>query len=251
MKTILLFACLSLSFTLNAQTLPDSVAASVMEADRTFWEAYNTCDVEAMLPFFTQDLEFYHDMNGLMNDMERFEEGTRKGLCAEGGNRTRRAVVEGTVSLHPVPGHGVIMEGEHWFFETPPGGTEYRTGRAKFVHVWTQVEGEWKMSRVLSYAHRAAPPEVTTVSLSAAELERFCGQYLGQGSGALQIAKGDNSLTLSSEHFSFTLLPTDDHTFALPDRPITVRFQVENDQVIGFKVLENGQEAETAERVAE
>ena len=29
-----------------------------------FWQAYNKCDVEAMITFFTEDVEFYHDKGG-------------------------------------------------------------------------------------------------------------------------------------------------------------------------------------------
>jgi hypothetical protein len=47
--------------------------------------------------------------------------------------------------------------GTHRFYERRGDGPESLAGVAKFAHVWQQVNGEWKLSRVMSYAHGAAP----------------------------------------------------------------------------------------------
>ena len=47
---------------------------------------------------------------------------------------------------------GAIEEGEHRFCEISTGKCE---GIAKFVIVWQHKDGNWQITRVLSYGHRA------------------------------------------------------------------------------------------------
>ena len=55
-------------------------------------------------------------------------------------------------------GHGAMEAGDHLFYERKGGGPEKLAGKARFAMVWKWQDGQWKLSRVLSYAHGAAEP---------------------------------------------------------------------------------------------
>lgn len=48
--------------------------------------------------------------------------------------------------------YGFIQEGDHEFFHNNNGKWE-NPGRVKFTHLWILEGKEWKLKRVLSYAH--------------------------------------------------------------------------------------------------
>ncbi len=70
--------------------------------------------------------------------------------------RSRRALVERSLVVDPVPGHGAIEAGEHLFYERRSDGPETLAGRARFAQVWALTPDGWRLSRVLSYAHGPA-----------------------------------------------------------------------------------------------
>ena len=107
--------------------------------------------------FFTDDLEFYHDKNGLTSTRAALIEETRKGLCGNPNWRLRREAVMGTIKVFSLNDYGAILSGEHYFYIDENGKPEYRDGLAKFTHVWRVKDNEWKMHRVLSYDHHPAP----------------------------------------------------------------------------------------------
>jgi hypothetical protein len=108
----------------------------------------------------TTDLEFYHDKGGLTyrSGEEMVAEYAKQ--CEErkkpGASSLRRELVESSLHVDPVPGHGAMETGEHLFYQRQGNGAEKLSGRANFAHVWRLEDGVWKIARVLSYAHRAA-----------------------------------------------------------------------------------------------
>lgn len=70
--------------------------------------------------------------------------------------RSRRELVRTSLHVDPVPGHGAIQTGDHLFYERHgAAGTEKLTGKAKFAMLWVlAADGQWKLSRVFSFAHR-------------------------------------------------------------------------------------------------
>jgi hypothetical protein len=133
---------------------------SIFHYDSLFWKAYNSCDLDKMDRFFSEDLEFYHDKGGLTLGRENLRESVEKGLCGNESFRLRREQVNGSLQLYPLYQNGIvygaILSGEHIFFIKENGKKEYLDGIARFTHVWLRQEGAWKMSRVLSYGHRPA-----------------------------------------------------------------------------------------------
>jgi hypothetical protein len=115
-----------------------------------------------MRAFLADDLEFYHDKTGFSaRNAEEFVAIFAKN-CAERQDpkawRSRRELVRSSLHVDPVPGHGAIQTGEHLFFEREGvAGTEKLAGRARFAQLWViGPDGEWRLSRVLSFDH--GPP---------------------------------------------------------------------------------------------
>ncbi|HVJ01171.1 MAG TPA: hypothetical protein VM662_03260, partial [Sphingomonas sp.] len=48
-----------------AATIPAADEKAVRSADDAFWRAFNACDGASMARWFSEDVEFYHDITGL------------------------------------------------------------------------------------------------------------------------------------------------------------------------------------------
>ena len=232
----------------NAQAENEELTQTILHHDSLFWTAYNACDVESMLSYLSEDFEFYHDKNGLTNDLAVFEAGLHNGLCQEGGYRTRREPVLTSITVHPVPGHGAILDGQHLFYETPPGGTEYLSGQASFTHVWQLRDGNWKMTRVLSFGHGPAPS--TVASAPSIDPTLYVGMYMGKYTGEIVIQEKAGQLELRAPSHVFTLIPKGNHEFGIANRPVRFVFVMdEAGQASAFEVWEEGQVMEKASRI--
>ena len=61
----------------------------------------------------------------------------------------------GSLVVHPVRGFGAIAQGRHRFCQNGDGTCD---GLADFTIVWQRLhDGQWRITRVLSYGHRANP----------------------------------------------------------------------------------------------
>jgi hypothetical protein len=118
--------------------------------DSILFVAFNTCDVNASKSLFTEDLEFYHDNGGLTNYEQNVKSIMQR--CSR-QVKVRREFVKGSLEVYPIKDFGAIQIGSHRFYYTEPGKTEQLDGTFKFVHIWKNVNGTWKISRVISYDH--------------------------------------------------------------------------------------------------
>ena len=73
-------------------------------------------------------------------------------MCAR-GSHIRRELVKGSLEVYPIKNYGAIEIGIHRFFHTNKGQQEKPSGTYKFIHVWQKKDGQWKISRVISYGH--------------------------------------------------------------------------------------------------
>ncbi|MBL0745668.1 nuclear transport factor 2 family protein [Chryseolinea lacunae] len=141
-----------LSLTLSAQSTAElqDLTKTIASMDSTFFHAFNMCDVETSKSLFTEDLEFYHDAGGLTNYTQNLNSITRR---CDGETKVRRELVEGSLEVFPIKDFGAIEIGRHRFYYTEKGKQEKLDGTFKFVHIWKNVKGSWKMCRVISYDH--------------------------------------------------------------------------------------------------
>lgn len=120
-----------------------------------FEDGYNDCNIEKLATVVAGDLEFYHDTGGPLFGAQPFLDSMENGICKL-DYRARRELVE--MQLFPLFSngelYGVIENGVHRFHAKYPGKAEYPTGIAKFSMLWLRTEGEWKLTRVLSFDHQ-------------------------------------------------------------------------------------------------
>ncbi|WP_372016152.1 nuclear transport factor 2 family protein [Pseudoxanthomonas sp. 10H] len=129
------------------------LAATIAALDAAVFDAFNRCaepgQLEAHAAYFDPAVEFYHDTGGVTWTREAMLENTRRHACG----RFTRALVPGSLAVHPVPGFGAIARGGHRFCQADTGRCD---GEADFVMLWRHRDGAWQVTRVLSYGHRPA-----------------------------------------------------------------------------------------------
>jgi hypothetical protein len=161
MKKIILlsFVLIALIFkTASGQTpklTQQELFAAIAKLDSAMFAVVYTCHPDKE-KYFTPDLEFYHDKSGLTRTSKALMEISQKNFCDRKNYKLRRELVPGTLKVFPMDNYGAIQSGEHYFFETVDGGKEKKVGVAKFTHLWQFANGEWRISRVLSYDHQPA-----------------------------------------------------------------------------------------------
>jgi ketosteroid isomerase-like protein len=128
-----------------------SLFATVSELDTQLFDAYNRCDLVKLGTMVSDDLEFYHDQTGLQVGKGPFLESIKTNICG----KVQRHLTEGSLEVHPLRGYGAVEIGSHTF--THPGEKAADVaGQAKFVMLWQQKDGGWKLTRVISYGHESA-----------------------------------------------------------------------------------------------
>lgn len=116
--------------------------------DSILFNAFNSRNIEQFKTMFSEDLEFFHDKGGLTNydHTINFLKTT-----AENKSQLRRELVKESLEVYPIPGYGAMEIGEHRFCHTENGKED--CGTFKFVHIWQNKNGQWKITRVVSYGH--------------------------------------------------------------------------------------------------
>jgi ketosteroid isomerase-like protein len=141
----------------NAQSARQTSKAlyeQLAQLDSALFATVYTCNPTKAASFFTEDLEFYHDKGGLTKTRKTFIEGLERNFCGEQKQKLRRELVNGSLKVYSLGNYGAVQIGDHRFYVTENGQPERLTGIAKFVHVWQLKNGEWKLSRVLSFDHK-------------------------------------------------------------------------------------------------
>ncbi|MES1242698.1 MAG: nuclear transport factor 2 family protein [Acidobacteriota bacterium] len=128
----------------------DKLFQTISSLDAEMFGAYNTCDLEKLGTFFTEDLEFYHDQTGLDRGRQSLVDAVKKNICG----KVRRELIEGTLEVYPLKNYGAVEIGEHRFCDSRVNKTcGEKSGVAKFVMLWQNTDGVWKITRVISYDH--------------------------------------------------------------------------------------------------
>lgn len=133
---------------LAAQGSAASLLQTVTDLDESAFTAFNDRDLDRFVEFFAEDLEFYHDQDGV-SGYAQFVESSRR-LFGQASPLRRRLIASST-AVHPVPGYGAIQIGEHEFCHEENGIDD--CGVFGFTHVWHRTSAGWKITRVLSYGH--------------------------------------------------------------------------------------------------
>jgi len=146
--TMLVLAGLPLRAQSKAQS--GELFDKVQSLDTQLFDAYNHCDLKTLGAMVSDDLEFYHDKTGLAVGKEPFITAIRENICG----KVERILVPGTLEVYPIAGYGAVEIGVHRFHH--PGQPD-NVGEAKFVTLWQNKDGLWKVTRAISYDHEPAP----------------------------------------------------------------------------------------------
>ena len=124
---------------------------TIAHLDSVFFNAFNTRNFDKLKTFISEDLEFYHDLGGVTNynqNMDAFKK------TFEGDRRVRREIVKGTLEVYPIKDYGAVETGTHRFYAAEKGQQEKLSSEAKFVQLWQQKDGQWKITQIISYGHQ-------------------------------------------------------------------------------------------------
>jgi ketosteroid isomerase-like protein len=129
----------------------DKLFQTIEALDAQLFDAYNKCDLEKLGSFFTEDLEFYHDQTGLSRGRQALVDAVKQNICG----KVRRDLVKGTLEVYPLKSYGAVEIGVHRFCDPKTNQTcgEADSGVAKFVMLWQNTDGNWKITRVISFDH--------------------------------------------------------------------------------------------------
>lgn len=118
--------------------------------DKAVFDAFNGCDLEKLASHFAPELEFYHDKGGVTWGRDQFISDVKRNVCG----KFRRELVAGSLEVWPIGEWGAVYSGTHMFCQLNATRCE---GIGKFMHIWQNKAGVWRITRVISFDHRAAP----------------------------------------------------------------------------------------------
>lgn len=149
LKRFLLLSPFLFSLPVHAQSSgqPDPLLKTIQALDTKLFDAYNHCDLTTLGAMVADDLEFYHDQTGLSVGKAPFLAAMKKNICG----KVERALLLATLEVYPLKGYGAVQIGIHRFHH--PGRPEDGEGDAKFVTLWQNKDGAWKVTRTISYEH--------------------------------------------------------------------------------------------------
>jgi ketosteroid isomerase-like protein len=124
----------------------DALFETVRSLDAKLFDAYNHCDLETLGSMVSDDLEFYHDQTGLTVGKAPFLAAIKQNICG----KVERTLLEDTLEVYSLKGYGAVEIGIHRFRH--PNQPD-NIGDAKFVTIWHDDNGIWKVTRVISYEH--------------------------------------------------------------------------------------------------
>lgn len=143
-----------------SQALIDALAAK----DQALFEAVFACKLDLLADLVADDFEFLHDKHGqTATSGSQFRKAVADGCekQKDGTNfKARRELVPGTMNVYVLNNYGAFQMGAHRFYAIVPGQPDRLTETGKFIDVWKNDGGAWRLARVISYDHvlAEAPP---------------------------------------------------------------------------------------------
>jgi ketosteroid isomerase-like protein len=145
MRLLILLAFLPAVF---AQSSGD-LFQTISHLDTELFDAYNKCDIDKFASLLADDLEFYHDVTGLSVGKKATVDAVKENICG----KVHRDLVPGTLKVYPLNGYGAVGSGIHLFCNPKSGACPDGSGVGRFLMLWENKGGVWKITRVVSYDH--------------------------------------------------------------------------------------------------
>ncbi len=116
----------------------------IVSIDSIYWQAYNSCDMGTQEFIYSEDLEFYHDLNGLRTSKDVMLEAIKTKICG----KITRELVDGSIEVYPIKDFGAVQLGLHKFHNKQEPDAISKPSR--FIIIWKHDDGHWKITRVIS-----------------------------------------------------------------------------------------------------
>lgn len=175
LKTALTTLIIIVTYNLNAQNKEESeVFNTLKKADSLLFDVgFNKCYLPQVEQLVADDIEFYHDRDGITKSKEKFIASIKDNLCNSGKNIIKRELDKSSFKVFPLYRdgkiYGAIQNGSHSFGQT----------QAEYSHLWLIQKNEWKLSRVLSYNHHTVQglTKASFLEIPTEDLEKYVGNY--------------------------------------------------------------------------
>jgi len=154
--SILQFACSTSKPNKNTQAnnyspVSKDLYDTIARLDSVFFNAFNQRDLDQLKTLLADNLEFYHDQGGVTDFTQNVAAFKRN---FESERRVRRELVRSSLEVYPIKDYGAVETGIHRFYATEKGQQEKLSSEAKFVQLWQKKDGNWKITRIISYGHQ-------------------------------------------------------------------------------------------------
>jgi hypothetical protein len=129
---------------------PENLLKTIQALDTRLFDAYNHCELATFSSMVAEDVEFYHDKTGLAVGRQALVDGIKNNICS----KVTRELVPGTLEVYPIANYGAVEIGVHRFHHPHD---DSNNGEAKFIQLWQNKNGSWKITRVISFDHKPLP----------------------------------------------------------------------------------------------
>ncbi|HCT29390.1 MAG TPA: DUF4440 domain-containing protein [Bacteroidales bacterium] len=121
----------------------------ILYQDSLVFEAFNSRNFDQFKQFFDDSLEIYQDNTGLRNYQQSMD--AFKNLFNMDYVLTRQ-LIKSSIEVYPIKNYGAIQTGKHTFCHKE--NEKMDCGTYKFVHIWRYKDGNWKITRIVTYDHK-------------------------------------------------------------------------------------------------
>jgi hypothetical protein len=125
---------------------PESVELynTIGHMDSVYFNAYNSCDMNAQAAIFADSIEFYHDKSGLETSKKDLLAAIKENICG----KVTRVLVKGSLEVYPIPGYGAVEIALHQFINHMEH--DHLSAPDKFIVIWRFKNEKWQITRVVS-----------------------------------------------------------------------------------------------------
>jgi hypothetical protein len=138
--------------TLEQIKTPAELSRAIAALDKALFDSFNHCEMKTFASYFSDDVEFYHDRDGLSLGKKDLVDAVKKNICG----KVSRELVPGSLEAYPIKDWGAVEIGVHRFHHPGHDDTE-PVGEGRFIHLWRFKDGAWQLTRVISFDHHAVP----------------------------------------------------------------------------------------------
>jgi ketosteroid isomerase-like protein len=116
----------------------------IVNKDKEYFDAYNTCDMKKQASLYSEDLEFFHDKAGLSTSKQDILTSIEKNICG----KVTRTLIEGSIEVYPIKDFGAVEIGYHKFHNNQEPNV--KSTPSKFIMIWRNEGEKWLISKVIS-----------------------------------------------------------------------------------------------------